>query len=884
MPGLAETVQLLKDPALRQEFTALPLERQQALQEEILGKVIIDPDFQSVMQRDQGQAIALLHEFRSTMPVAPMQPTAEEEALQRPGSDFEPTRLFPELEGEMRERFGPGPGAIYNRVIDVGKRLLDPATLLEPENIAGVGGATRYARNPLFAKPQTVISQEAGGAKPPPVLSQETPKAATDFPPAEPPKAYTRPPTGTLPDELGEQRVNLKTTADIKTAAIEQVQALGQTESSTQGRRVMHQVVEALDKGLIDVDRIPLVLERSNLTMRDFADELLKTYSTAGKQLQQLSQIKKRLSLWADQHPDAAPAIRQLDEAIPEGTVWDNVKTAYRAVDDKRRAIMVGQVATAVRNFFSQGGRYGVEVLDEALTQLYKGERPGKAMEAGLQFVQSLRPKARADLDKILKDFPLQEEILKGNVAGELTIPGQILRKLNYLNIAQEQFYRRATFDAVLKNQLRAAGKDVEATLAHPTDIPESIIEKATQEAMEVTFAASPKAKSFGAGLLQAYHAIPMLTTVNPYPRFWANAAEFLSSHNPLGALKLLRKDAQGEFLAANPQRRAEILADATTGSMMLAGAVALQQAGTRGGKWYQLQIGDQQIDLRAYAPFSTYMFLADVMDYTAQAGGQVLDGKGLKQAMIESGRYTTADVVQGVIGMNRIAGTGLIFTDILTQGSLDRKLDMLADFASQYVGSFTVPVRTLKDAVATFSEEEGKTRDVRDDLLGPAKSNIPLVSQTLPEKPSPIESGVPTTEHPLLRQLTGLSIKTANTVGTEMDRLGIEFSTVRSTSGNAALDRAVDAGTGERVEQAIKPFVESAGYQRITKDSVKRFILSSALSYVRSQARQEALRANPELAEQAKVEGISKQTRDLILSLTGYDLDKLVKQKAKVN
>ena len=246
-----------------------------------------------------------------------------------------------------------------------------------------------------------------------------------------------------------------------------------------------------------------------------------------------------------------------------------------------------------------------------------------------------------------------------------------------------------------------------------------------------------------------------------------------------------------------------------------------------------------------------------------------------VKQALLDSGRYTTNDIVQGTIGINRIAGTGLIFTDMLTEGSLDRKLEMLANFSSQYLSGFTVGIRTLKDAVAAFSEEEAKFRDVREDLLGPTKANIPFLSQTLPEKPSPLESTQKGTEHPALRQLTGLSVKTANIVGTEMNKLGVEFSAVRSMSGNAAMDRETDRLTGQFVERTIKPFNESPGYEQIKNSTVKRFLLESSLSYVRSQARQQALTTHPELAKQEKLESVPKRIRDLIVSLTGFDLGK---------
>ena len=394
MTTLAETVKLVNDPELRKEFTALPIERQMAMQEELLGKVIVDPDFQGLMQHDQSAAIGILHDFRNTLPVPPHAISPTEEALQTPGSDFTPTMLV----SGGPDKYGPGVGPMINKAIDIGKTVLDPATLLEPGNVAGMAGAVRY----MGAKAAPMLAPEVGGVKPLPLVTQERPMVTpteptpggTGFPPPEPPKAYTRPPSGALPSELGEQRVNLQTTADVKTAAIENVQALGQTDSSEQGRRVMHQVVEALDKGMINVDRIPSILERSHLTMREFADELLKTYSTAGKQLQQLSIVKKKLNIWAEANPDAKEALAALDKSIPDGTIWDSIKTAYRAVDDPRRALMVGQLATAVRNFFSQGMRYGVEVLDEGLRQLYSGASPMKALDAGMQFIHSLKPSA----------------------------------------------------------------------------------------------------------------------------------------------------------------------------------------------------------------------------------------------------------------------------------------------------------------------------------------------------------------------------------------------------------------------------------------------------------------------------------------------------------
>src|SRR3972149_3509771 len=252
MATLEETVTLLKDPTLREEFSSLPIDRQAAVQEEILGKVIVDPDFQTLMRTNQDRAINVLEDFRATMPLKP-----EQYPMAKKGF-FEPRLTMEEIKGpsgqaalatglatstvggvpgfvvgavssllaeegtkRLQEEFGPEKGLILGLI----------GSLLTGGKIGVSGKVTPKAPPALAAerggKAATEIAQEAGGVK------------QTEFPPEEPPKAFTRPPSGQLPPELGEHRVSLQAAADVKNAVIENVQALTQTESSEKGRRVM---------------------------------------------------------------------------------------------------------------------------------------------------------------------------------------------------------------------------------------------------------------------------------------------------------------------------------------------------------------------------------------------------------------------------------------------------------------------------------------------------------------------------------------------------------------------------------------------------------------------------------------------------------------------
>ena len=98
----------------------------------------------------------------------------------------------------------------------------------------------------------------------------------------------------------------------------------------------------------------------------------------------------------------------------------------------------------------------------------------------------------------------------------------------------------------------------------------------------------------------------------------------------------------------------------ATIGTGMLAAAIAIRATDIGGEKWYELKVpgSDQRIDTRAMGPFNMYLLMAE--------------------GIVHPDRLTVADWAKGLVGINRVAGTGLVLTDALTSGSLDQKLQRL--------------------------------------------------------------------------------------------------------------------------------------------------------------------------------------------------------------
>ena len=586
--------------------------------------------------------------------------------------------------------------------------------------------------------------------------------------------------------------------------------------------RIFKRISGAVEAGEIGPRDLPNILKRYNMTPEQLSKDIVWSGTHAGRTLNQLSQVSKAIKKAFPKDPEVERLLGK--SANKPRSTWEWFADKYRWADNKRRMMMVSQVATSVRNAISQAGRYTINIFDDAIQGTMRtvgGQHPRQAYtEAFADFSAiwgRLSPSKRKTIEAILNKYPLDKAKMLSAPIHDITMGDRISRLVMTLNRGQEYFFRRMAFDAKVTALTKKAGIDkIKAT-------PE-MIQSAVKHSLELTYAAAPESVP-GKAILAAYKQIPYLTTVQPYPRFWMNAFKFLWDYNPTGLLST------GKHLAQkNPELALKAFSKALTGSILLATAFAARTSKYAGERYYEWKImdpktGKQEVDekgrakyydLRAYAPYTTYLYIAE----------QVLHPE----------RIRPYDRIQALIGINRIAGTGLILIDALRNKKSETVAKMLKEFGGQWLGGFTVPFRTIKDFWAGIEKEEAQVQYTRETpISGPFISALPRSQRFLPQAPRLTREEGYVREDPVKRQLTGLTVKTKTPLEQEIDRLGIERLWPRT--GDVRLDRMITQRIGKQIGEAGQILLKSSAY-RTADDETRQYFIKDLISTKRIEAR----------------------------------------------
>jgi hypothetical protein len=687
-------------------------------------------------------------------------------------------------------------------------------------------------------------------------------------------------------------------------------------------KRLFTDLFDMLQDGSLDLDEgLTRAIKAEGYDVFAFLEEARHSASTAGRLLNPLSRLQRSLNQLVKRETDrmlrdlerihgiegrkAAAAREALQEKVArlksltkdpgppnwweffmEGGSWDRWMPGlskilpdvpgYRKFDTTRRRALVGQFATFARNFMGQLARISTEVLDLALQNMIgrplgrEPTREAAELLHGLVTAFGIRGfKARRaffqEIDELLQAMPIARERLLSRKLGEISEGIGLLEKLNRPNTWQEEFYRKIRFHAALKSGLQRRGISLADAIENPRVIPKEVLEEGIESSLEATFAATPR-KGFSNAMVRMYKDMPLLTTINPFPRFLSNSWKFLTDYNPVFTPFRLMRQVNQEGLRAyqDPKVATKVLAQAAIGTTFLAGALALRSSKYAGGRWYELKLDDgRTFDARPFAPFSTYLFMAEVFLSSVRAiseariaslqRGQTFSVNELLDAW-EHQNLSMYDFMQGILSINRIAGTGLVGVELLKEGFTERGAQIFADAIGQYIGGFTVPARILKDAVAGFAQivmgqdvpeeaifRETRSRDVGEAALASTVQNFPFATRLLPKAAVGTRAGPAAASRPFLRQATGLIVKERNPVEEEIARLGVDRANYVISRGDDEFDRAASRRMGELTEAVLVPFVRSAPYQQ-TSDRDKKLVLSLMLRQVRQQAQKEVI------------------------------------------
>lgn len=631
---------------------------------------------------------------------------------------------------------------------------------------------------------------------------------------------------------------------------------------------------EVADYLMSDPKEIDSFIKRyPGYTPDKFAAELLETMKTSGRQLSIMGKWAKQLKK-SMKTPTMNKITSYLEKEIPESYTTDRVMVAWRAIENVRRGLLVGQVATTMRNIISQGGRLGLGAIDDAFQGAVKGFVQGegavdsimsslRGMGEGLDVISAtlsrLSSKDRKLLENILDtDNAIKaKSVMKGAPVHEVALGNKIARIANTLNTTQEMFFRNIAFEAKLNQILKSSGIKGGIKGLNPADIPEEALKQAAEYSLEMTFAAMPKSAAGKEIVKIGTHPI-FTSLINPFPRFmFGNALPFLKEFSPVGFLDALDPKVVADLASGNVDKFAKSASRATIGTILLGTANYIRNSDMAGEKWYEVKSGDKSYDLRAFAPLSTYLFVAEAMS---------------KPENIKPG-----DIFSSIFSLNRVAGTGLVISDIIRGKKAETVMNVVERIGGEYLGSFSTPLRTIKDLYSAIDPNEAVIRDIREsEFLGPTLRNIPEVSQVLPEAKSPLKTEPLKTESPVLRQFTGISYRVKTAIESELDNINFDKGMVYPKTGIPSADRKVSEVMAPVVEQAANNILNLKGYQNLDAQT-KRVIWWSIFKEIKSKAMDDVSKTNPSVALKVKIERTPSIIKDLLKS-KGIDLNELTK------
>lgn len=664
--------------------------------------------------------------------------------------------------------------------------------------------------------------------------------------------------------KLFQRTIRDKVVKDVTDAADEAL--IGNYDSS---KKIFEQIADYVAIGEIQPEDLPELLAKYDMSTADFAQELKTTWSAAGRALGNLSHTYKRLQKTFEKDEaakkiiDAMSKETRLSGILSFESGWDAFGYGWRRLEDFRRSLLVTQVGTAVRNTISQAGRIGIGDVDEILHAAIRGtinkgkqlagaspkQYPGPLQELSnislntTALIKRLNPANRKIFNSILetKDGAMLKARSLSTPVHEIVAFNKISKVLNTLNRAQELTFRKIALESKIRHTLNRKGLPYSAD--NFSKLSKQEINEIIEHSLEMTFAASPKGR--GARQLVNFWSKTPLTLINPFPRFqFGNALPFVWKHSPFGLLStrtlkaLFKPDKTGKVkFDVNSKEIANILSKATVGSAMWYGAWNLRQS-HGGEKWYEIKTGeteegkDKIIDMRAYAPISSFLFLAAIVEDYVKGTNKIQPGEIAKQ----------------LIGLNRISGSGVALFDILRHRDPETTKNVISQVAGQYLGSFSVPLRQLRDALST-SPEESILRDTRENpLWAPFVNNLPIASQLLSPAFNPFEGvrGLDprsadfeeqskidtaaikffnTIPVPIGRQIFGVSLRHKDIIQKEVDRLDINKAGIYPRTGIKKADRLIIGYTGWFAENFIKPVLQSKLYTE-SSDIKKKIIL----------------------------------------------------------
>ena len=693
--------------------------------------------------------------------------------------------------------------------------------------------------------------------------------------------------------------------------------------------RVTKQVYDLLDNEVISPEVYRQTLDELGVDLGTFAKIVLAEGSDLGRKLGRLSIIKdKFLSVTANYGERTAyeKAMLELDKLYgAEG--FGTLKKSPRAFrfNQYRKGILVSQPATAVRNFATVLGFQAIPnmlttFIDRTINATIRGNprKQGGLEEAkdivmdsilmGRNIFAQWSGDQRLNLltAEILKDLPKTQRKLFGNLFGETGMGtstvgdmgvykmDKFVQAINVLNRGQEHFYRTAAFMTSVERQLAEKGLSLTniaksgslgkriATKEGEELIDEGVIQKATDDALEFTFANLQDEETlYGsiANLTTNFINRTPLTLLIPFPRFMFAAMKYQYDYSPLGFLSSIGTTTGRTRIKKGDHTQ---LARNIVGSGMLTVAYMLKDSEYSGGEWYELtdpKTG-RTLDTRALFPIPQYLFAADTIQRFF-SGREKDTSKFLQDAQTA---ITGTNFRTGMAGGDFVNG----IIDSISGGSEEKFVEAIVDTSASLLTQGLVFFRPINDVLMQYGgiepyalEQRGTGISARGGVLEGASAEVlstpaAQIAASLPfgvgqaiyehlfneEQKYAVDPTLPVGErvkryNPILKQLFGATITEKSLTGKVLSYYGLDYTDTKIYTGDPGFDRQANIIYQRLIDYTLTPALadRTSRFNRIAEADRSignykntKLHLREELRALKKIAREEAKNDNPEL------------------------------------
>lgn len=412
------------------------------------------------------------------------------------------------------------------------------------------------------------------------------------------------------------------------------------------------------------------------------AGRILAFRSSTARSLGRLNTTKTATEKFEDEADVALQKFRQ--KRIEKGKDPDKVGP-FRRAENIRRLALVSAIPTAVANTFSGVIRSGVELpvyaLESALNPSKKFSLRGTLSQ--LKYTFKDQEQAAEIATYLLQHFPEQrlrfynqytesmngvsntnvgqsalgrfKDAMQGDLkkavagVGPLDVVESLFHVANYSNRLQEYLFRNGMFTASMQRQFIDRGMDFMKALRTGKVyefMDEDMIAKATNDALEFTYAAPPELALFRRA--NEFIVNTFLTLGLPFPRFMFKAMEMTYNYNYTGmvhgAMGIVYKGGKKLITGKDTgvDREVQRFAQGAAGGIPLISLgyhLRDPNGQSAGSEWYMLKDSKgREFDARYYFPLTPYLLIGEMMHRTEDAYFGPKEIEGMKVPRIDYG------------------------------------------------------------------------------------------------------------------------------------------------------------------------------------------------------------------------------------------------------